>query len=70
MANTLQNLDDELFAQIERLNDPNLSPEEIDREIKRAKPIIAAAKVANRAAGKRLKAVKAFVRLGRRMARG
>lgn len=70
MANSLVTLDDELFAQIERLNDPNLSPEEIDREIKRAKPIVAAAKVANRAAGKQMKAVKAFIKLGRRMARG
>lgn len=35
--NTLLNLNDHLFEQLERLNDDDLSDAELDREIKRAK---------------------------------
>ena len=37
--NTLNDLNNHLFEQIERLNDDDLSPEELDKEIKRAKAI-------------------------------
>lgn len=41
--NKLSDLNDHLFAQIERLSDEKLTPEEIDREAKRGKAIVAAA---------------------------
>jgi len=37
MRNKLEDLNNHLFAQIERLGDENLKPEEIDVEVKRAK---------------------------------
>lgn len=37
MRNTLVDLNNHLFEQIERLNDDELSNEELDKEIKRAK---------------------------------
>lgn len=38
--NKLTDLNDHLFAQIERLSDEALSPEQIDSETKRAKAIV------------------------------
>ncbi|AZI53877.1 hypothetical protein EIB75_10770 [Epilithonimonas vandammei] len=37
--NKLSDLNDHLFAQMERLSDENLSPEELEQELKRSKAI-------------------------------
>lgn len=41
--NKLTDLNDHLFAQLERLSDENLTPEQIDKEAKRAKAIVGVA---------------------------
>lgn len=41
MSNGLLNLNDHLFAQLDRLANENLSPEEIETEVKRADAIVA-----------------------------
>lgn len=43
MKNRLSDLNDHLFAQIERLSDESLTPEEIDRESTRGNAIVAVA---------------------------
>lgn len=39
MQNKLTDLNNHLFAQLERLNDENLAPEDMEKEIQRAKAI-------------------------------
>jgi hypothetical protein len=41
--NKLTDLNDHLFAQLERLADESLTPEQVDKESKRGKAIVAAA---------------------------
>lgn len=43
MKNKLSDLNDHLFAQLERLSDESLTPEQIDRESKRGDAIVAVA---------------------------
>ncbi len=43
MKNKLSDLTDHLFAQLERLSDENLTPEQIDQEHKRGEAIVAVA---------------------------
>lgn len=43
MKNKLTDLNDHLFAQIERLSQENLTTEQIDNEVKRGNAIVAAA---------------------------
>lgn len=43
MKNKLSDLNDHLFAQLERLSDEAMSPEQIDREAKRGEAIVAVA---------------------------
>jgi len=43
MKNKLTDLNDHLFAQLERLSDEDLTPDQIDREAKRGKAIVAVA---------------------------
>lgn len=43
MKNKLSDLNDHLFAQIERLSDENLTPDQIDVEAKRGAAIVAVA---------------------------
>jgi len=44
MKTSLKDLNEHLFEQLERLNNPDLSKEELDREINRAKAISAVSK--------------------------
>jgi hypothetical protein len=39
MKNTLEDLNNHLFAQMERLSDEDLSPEELQKEIERSKAV-------------------------------
>jgi hypothetical protein len=41
MKNKLSDLNNHLFAQLERLSDEDLKPEEIEREVKRTEAIVA-----------------------------
>lgn len=43
MKNKLTDLNDHLFAQLERLADENLTPEQIERETKRGEAVVAVA---------------------------
>jgi hypothetical protein len=43
MKNKLADLNDHLFAQLERLAEEGLSPEKIDQEVKRGQAIVAVA---------------------------
>lgn len=43
MKNKLSDLNDHLFAQLERLADEDLKPEEIEREVKRGDAMVAVA---------------------------
>lgn len=64
MKNKLSDLNDHLFAQLERMSDENMSPEQIEQEAKRAEAIVA---VADRIAGNadlQLKAAKLFAEHG------
>lgn len=40
MANNMQDLNDHLFAQLDRLSNDQLTPEEIESEVKRSKAIV------------------------------
>jgi hypothetical protein len=43
MKNRLTDLNDHLFAQMERLSDEDMSPEALDKEVTRAKAIVGVA---------------------------
>jgi len=43
MKNKLSDLNDHLFAQLERLSDESLTPEQVDKEHKRGQAIVAVA---------------------------
>lgn len=57
MKNKLTDLNDHLFAQLERLSDETLSQEEIDREVKRAEAVVRVADCIVSNASVQLKAV-------------
>lgn len=57
MKNKLSDLNDHLFAQIERLSDEDLSPEQIENECKRADSVVAVADQIVRNADLQLKAL-------------
>jgi hypothetical protein len=56
--NRLSDLNDHLFAQIERLSEEDLSPEKIDHEHKRAEAIVAVADQILRTAAVQIQAAK------------
>ncbi len=58
MKNKLSDLNDHLFAQLERLSDEELSPDEIDTEAKRGEAIVAVADQIIRNAALQLQAAK------------
>ena len=58
MKNKLADLNDHLFAAIERLNDEDLDPEKVEHEAKRADAIVALSEQVLRNADIQLKAVK------------
>lgn len=58
MKNKLSDLNDHLFAQLERLSDENLTPEQIESEHKRGEAIVAVADQIIRNAGVQLQAAK------------
>lgn len=60
MKNKLPDLNDHLFAQLERLSDEGLSSEEIEKEVKRADAIVQVADQITGNANTMLKAAKLF----------
>lgn len=58
MKNTLADLNNHLFAQLERLSDENLTPEQIDREAKRGVAVVAVADQIIRNASLKIQAAK------------
>ncbi len=56
--NRLQNLNDHLFAQIERLCDEDLTPEEIERESRRSVALASLAELTVRTATTQLQAIR------------
>jgi hypothetical protein len=56
--NKLADLNDHLFAQLERLGDEGLSPENLDKEAKRAEAIVAVADQVIKNAGLQIQAAK------------
>jgi hypothetical protein len=58
MKNKLSDLNDHLFAQLERLSDETLTPEQIEKETKRGGAIVAVADQIIRNAGVQLQAAK------------
>lgn len=64
MKNKLSDLNDHLFAQLERLSDEGISTEQIHTEAKRAEAIVAIADTITANADLQLKAAKLFAEHG------
>lgn len=64
MKNKLADLNDHLFAQLERLSDEGLTTEEIDREAKRGEAIVDIADKIIRAAALKVEAAKLVAEYG------
>jgi glycerol-3-phosphate dehydrogenase len=64
MKNKLSDLNDHLFAQLERLSDENLTPEQIEQEVKRAGAIVDVADQVSENAKLQLTAAKLFAEHG------
>ncbi len=60
MKNKMSDLNNHLFAQLERLADESLSAEQLDAEVKRADAIVGLADQISRNADLQLKAAKLF----------
>jgi len=58
MKNRLSDLNDHLFAQLERLSDENLTPEQIDTEAKRGEAMVSVADQIIRNAALQIQAAK------------
>jgi len=64
MKNKLSDLNDHLFAQLERMSDEGMTPEQIEQESKRAQAIVAVADKITGNADLQLKAAKLFAEHG------
>lgn len=64
MKNKLSNLNDHLFTALERLNDDDLTPEQIEAEAKRADAIVSIADQITENGKLRLSAAKLFAEHG------
>jgi hypothetical protein len=64
MKNKLSDLNDHLFAQIERLGDENLSPDQIDAEVKRGEAIVKVSEQIVSMAALQVQAAKVMVEYG------
>lgn len=64
MKNRLGDLNNHLFAQLERLSEEGLSPEQIEQEVKRADAIVSVSDQIVGNAGLQLKAAKLFAEHG------
>lgn len=64
MKNKLSDLNNHLFAQLERLGDETMSAEDVSREVKRADAIVALSDQVVGIADQRLKAAKLFAEHG------
>ena len=63
--NKLSDLNDHLFAQLERMSDEGLTSEQIDQEARRADAIVSVADQITRGANLQLKAAKMFADHGK-----
>lgn len=64
MKNSLSDLNNHLFAQIERLSDEDKTPDEIENEVKRADAMVAVSDQVLRIADTGLKAAKLYAEHG------
>ena len=64
MKNKLTDLNNHLFAQLERLSDEGITTEQIEQEVKRADAIVSVADQVTRNADLQLKAAKLFADYG------
>lgn len=64
MKNKLSDLNNHLFAQLERLSDEDISPEEIEREVQRAEAIVDLSDQVLQIANTGLRAAKLFAEHG------
>lgn len=69
MKNKLPDLNDHLFAQLERLSDEDLTPEQIEAEVKRSEAIVDVAEQVIDGMKLQLDAVKIVATHGDRMAK-
>ena len=67
MKNKLTDLNDHLFAQLERLSDENLSVDEIEKEVKRAEAVVSVSDKIIANAAVQLKAADLFAQHGGRI---
>lgn len=64
MKNKMSDLNNHLFAQLERLASEDLTPEQIDQEVKRADAIVSLTDQVSRNADLQLKAAKLYAEHG------
>lgn len=64
MKNKLSDLNNHLFAQMERLSEENLTPDQIEQEVKRTEAIVSVADQITGNADLQLKAAKLFAEHG------
>lgn len=67
MKNKLSDLNNHLFAQLERLSEEHLSPEDIEKEVRRTDAIVSVSDNIVRNADLQLKAAKLFAEHGEKV---